>query len=478
MVKRNTNKQPHYDLAIIGAGTAGLTAAIAAIQLGVRVALIEGDRTGGECTWTGCIPSKALLAAARMVHQAREAGRYGVEVKGIEVDFAAVMDYVHNTIQQVYHEETPEKLRAQGIDVYEAYAHFTDSHTLCLSDGRPLCAKHILLCTGAKAIVPDAFRHAPYFTSETLFDLKRRPEHLIIVGDGPVAAEMAQAFRRLGSQVTIVSRSPRLLPDDEEEASVLIMDVLRHEGMTLILNSAADSASGTAGNLTIGLENGSTVQGDVLLIAVGKHPNFQNLNLQAAGVETHNGRLILDDRLRTSQSHIFAAGDVTGGPQFTHYAGWQAVQAVRNALLPFSAKGVKPTVPWATFTDPEVAHAGLTEAQARQLYRDKIQITRLPMSRADRAMTEGKPEGFMKLVHKPNGCLLGATIVGFNAGELINDWTAVLEKGGRVWDAADAMRVYPTLGTANVILATEQIRKQLASGFLGQLLRGLARLSR
>ncbi len=477
MVKRNTNNQPTYDLAVIGAGTAGLTAAIAAVQLGARVALIEGGRTGGECTWTGCIPSKALLAAARTAHHAREAGRYGIEVKGVEVDFAAVMGYVRDTIQQVYHEETPEKLRAQGIDVYETYAQFADSHTLCLSDDRLLSAKYILVCTGAKAIIPEGFRQVPCLTNETLFDLNQRPEHLVIVGDGSVAAEMAQAFRRLGSQVTVVSRSPRLLPEAEAEASTLIMDVLRHEGVTLILGVAAQRATGEAGDLTVHMEDGATVHGDAVLVAVGKQPNLQGLNLQAAGVEIQDGKLILDDRLRTNQPHIFAAGDVAGGPQFTHYAGWQAVQAVRNALLPLSSKGVKSTVPWATFTDPEVAHAGVTEEQARQQYGDKVQITRLPMSRADRAMTEGKSEGFMKLVHKPNGRLLGATIVGFNAGEMMNDWVAVLEKGGRVWDAAGAMRVYPTLGTANVILATEQIRQQLASGRLGQLLRGLARLS-
>lgn len=467
-----------YDLVIIGAGSAGLTAAQAAVLLGARVALIEGHRTGGECTWTGCIPSKTLLAVSRQVYSARHAAILGIHVEAVTVDFAAVMSHVRQTIEQIYHEESPEALRAQGIDVYEAYAQFTSPHTVHLSDGTTLYGKYFLICTGSSPQIPPGFQDVPYLTNENLFDLTDLPHHLLIVGGGPVGTEMAQAFQRLGSQVTLISRASRLLPRDDPQASSLIADVFRQEGIDLRLGVSAISAQHKPDRIEVILEDNTALTGDQLLLATGKQPHIASLNLEAAGVATSDGRLVLDDRLRTSQRHILAAGDVTGGPQFTHYAGWQAFQAVRNALLPLSAKGVKPIVPWATFTDPEIAQAGLIEVQARQMYGKRVQVTQLPMSRADRAMTEGKPSGFMKLIHQSNGRLLGATIVGVNASEMMNDWIRVLEKRGRVWDAASAMRVYPSLGTANVILATEQIKHQLASGWIGRVLRGLSRLKR
>ena len=466
-----------YDLVIIGAGTAGLTAASAAVSLGVRVALVEGKRTGGDCTWTGCIPSKTLLAVIRLAHDARSAVSWGVHITEMEINFTQVMAHVRQTVELIYEEESPAALRTQGIDVYEAYAQFTDPHTLALSDGTTLQAGRFLICTGAKPRIPEGFAAVPYLTSETLFDLKTLPRHLIIVGAGPTGTEMAQAFRRLGSAVTLIDQATQLLPGADEEASTLIANSLGEERIDFRLGVTVTGAAQNRGLIEVFLEDDSSVEGDALLLAVGKQPNTAKLNLEAAGVRLEDGKLALDDRLRTSQSHILAAGDVTGGPQFTHYAGWQAVQAVRNAFLPLSSKGKRSLVPWAIFTDPEVAQAGLTEAQAQVEFGDKVQVTCLPMTRADRALTEGKPTGFMKLVHLPDGRLLGATIVGHNASEMMNDWVKVLEKGGRVWDVAGAMRVYPSLGTANVILATEQIKQQLASGWLGRMLRGLARLS-
>lgn len=467
-----------YDLVIIGAGSAGLTAAQAAVTLGARVALIEGKRTGGECTWTGCIPSKTLLAVARQVHATRNAAALGIHIEAFTVDFSAMMKHVRQTIEQIYDEESPDALRTQGIDVYEAYAQFTDPHTIHLSDGTILQGKYFLICTGASPRIPPGFQNVPYLTNENLFDLTSLPQHLLIVGGGPVGTEMAQAFRRLGSCVTLLSRATTLLPRDDPQASSLIADVFRQEGIDLRLGVSAISAQRIPDGIEVILGDNTTLTGDQLLLATGKQPHIASLNLEAAGVETSDGRLILDDRLRTSQRHILAAGDVTSGPQFTHYAGWQAFQAVQNALLPLSARGIKSVVPWATFTDPEIAQAGLTEAQARQKYGKRMQVTQLPMSRADRAMTEGKPAGFMKLIHQSNGRLLGATIVGMNASEMMNDWIRVLEKRGRVWDTASAMRVYPSLGTANVILATEQIKHQFASGWIGRVLRGISRLRR
>jgi pyruvate/2-oxoglutarate dehydrogenase complex dihydrolipoamide dehydrogenase (E3) component len=467
----------HYDLAIIGGGTAGLTAANAALQLGARTALIEGKRLGGECTWTGCIPSKALISAARAAHQARNVSTYGVAVSDVQVDFAEVMRFVHATVQQVYEEETPDVLRKMGADVYECYAEFVDPHTLLLEDGTRIRSKHFLICPGAKPNIPPGFANVPFLTNETLFDLKRLPDHLIIVGAGPVGVEMAQAFRRLGASVTLIGREPLLLPRADEQASAFIGKVFQNEGIACQLSVDAVEAEQREGQIAVRLSDGTTVSGDSLLLAVGKRPNIDGLKLEAAQVEVQDGKLALTDRLRTSQPHIWAAGDVCGGAQFTHYAGWQAFQAVRNALLPLSSIGVRASVPSTTFTDPEIAQAGMTEREARAQHGERVRITEMPLSRADRAMTEGRPEGFMKLIHLSNGNLLGAAIVGANAGEMINDWIAILEKKGRVWDAALPMRVYPTLGTANVILATEQVKTQLAKGWLGRILRMISRIS-
>lgn len=469
---------PRYDLAIIGGGSAGLTAAAAARQLGARAALIEGKRLGGECTWTGCIPSKTLIAAARAAHEARQAARFGVQVTGVQVDFAAVMRHVHATVEEVYAEETPDVLRQTGVEVIEQYARFTGAHTLALADGTAIWARHVLIATGASPVIPPGFADAPYLTNETLFSLDRLPEHLIIVGGGPVGTEMAQAFRRLGAEVTLIGGAARLLPREDDESSAFIAEVFAREGIRVLLGVKATGAHRDGDAIAVSLADGSTVRGSAVLLALGKQPHLGSLNLAAAGVAVRDGRLVLNDRLRTSQPHIWAAGDVAGGPQFTHYAGWQAFQAVRNALFPLTSVGTRAHVPAATFTDPEIAHVGLTESQARAQHGADAQVTRLPLSRADRAMTEGKPEGFIKVIHLPNGKLIGAHIVGVNAGEMLNEWVSIFDKGGRVWDAAFPMRVYPTLGTGNVILATEQVKMQLASGFLGHLLRGVSRLSR
>jgi pyruvate/2-oxoglutarate dehydrogenase complex dihydrolipoamide dehydrogenase (E3) component len=466
-----------FDLIIIGGGSAGLTAAQAALALGARTALVEGKRTGGECTWTGCIPSKTLLSVAHQAHAARNGQRFGIHSETVTIDFAQVMTHLQQTIHDIYHEESPDALRQMGLDVFEAYARFSDPHTLELSDGKRIHGRRFILCTGAQTVIPPVFASVPCLTNETLFDLETLPEHLIIVGAGAVGCEMAQAFRRLGAQVTLLEAQGRILPNVDEEAAQIIYQQFAAEGIHILTNCTVQSASAQDGQNTLQLADGTRLQGDHVLLATGKRPSFTNLGLDAAGIQVSNGQLVLDDRLRTTQRHILAAGDITGGAQYTHYAGWQAFIAVRNALLPalLGGRGVRAWTPYAMFTDPEIAQAGLTEAQAQ--FAGKTQVTRLPITRADRAMTEGKRAGFMKLIHLASGKLLGATLVGYSASEMINDWIAVLERGGSVSSTASAMRAYPSMGTANVIVATEQTKAWLKSGTTGALLRGLARFS-
>ncbi len=465
-----------YDLIVVGGGSAGLTAAEAATVLDVRVALVEKEHTGGECTWYGCIPSKTLIAAARKVHEARNGQAMGIHVGAVHVDFPALMQRIQQTIHSIYHEESEDALRERGIDVYTATARFSDPHTLQLDTGETLRGKYILLATGANNNLSAGFADVPYLTNRNLFELQALPEHLLIVGGGPIGTEIAQAFNRLGSKVTLISNKARLLPRDDDEAAQFIMDVLRKEGVQLELGTPAKSASGTVGDLCVELEGGRRINGTHLLLAIGKRPDIRNLNPDAAGIQHTDGVPTINKYLRTSQKHIFIAGDAAGGPQFTHQATSQATNALLSMLLPVPVKGIKPFGWWATFTDPEVAHAGLTEAAARAKHRD-VQITRLPLSRADRAMTEGAAAGFVKLVHRKNGKLLGATLVGHNAGEMLNEWVAILSKKGYVRDAALTPKVYPTLGTTNAVLATEQLRQQMASGhWLGRLVKAVAHL--
>lgn len=462
-----------HTLLVIGGGSAGLTAAEAAATLNMDVALVEGKRVGGDCTWTGCVPSKALLNAAKIAHHARHSAHMGITSAGVEVDFPHLMQHIRETIHSIYDEESPDALRARSVTVYEAYAQFREPHIVELSTGETLRAKKIILATGAQAIVPAAFQDAPYMTHETLFDLQALPQHLLIVGGGPIGVEMAQAFVRLGSRVTLVTDRARILHRDEPQASAVIHEVLQGEGVTIHTGQKAVSAAGSEGAVQVTLEDGTTLDGSHLLLAMGKRVDVRSLNPDAAGIAHDEGRLIVSDTLRTSQKHIFAAGDVAGGPMFTHAASSEATVALINAISPVPTKR-KPTMPWATFTDPEVAQAGYTEAQL-QAQGQRYDVTQLPITRADRAMTDDQRAGFMRLLHTRYGKLLGATIVGPNAGEMMNEWAAIIERGGRVSQAATPTHIYPTLGVSNAILATEQLRKLAHDTALGRFLKGLLR---
>jgi len=466
-----------HTLVVIGGGAAGLTASQAAALLGIDVALIEAHRTGGECTWTGCMPSKTLIGIAKQVHNARTSAKYGVDVGDVTIDFAKVMATVKQTIQAIGDEETPDDLRHHNVTVYEAFATFEDANTLMLSDGTRICAKYIILATGAKAIIPNGFDGVPYLTHENLFDLEELPEHLIVIGGGPVGTEMAQAFRRLGSQVSVINDKSRLLAYADEQASAFMHDVFTDEGIHIYNDVKATGAKQEGHQVIVSLSNGSQVTGSHVLIATGKRPNLKPLQPQNAGIEINeHGVPKVNNRLQTTQSNIYLAGDSAGAPYFTHTAGSDAVGALINIISPIKMNTIKATTPSTTFTSPEVAQAGYTEVEAREKF-GNVYVTELHMHRNDRAMTEGRPEGFMKLVHHMNGKLYGATIVGVNAGEMMNEWAQVVDRGGYVRDVALSTHIYPTMGSTNAILAVEQLRHQLQSGhWLGRVIKGLIRL--
>ena len=359
----NSRREDGYDLVVIGAGSAGLVAADFAARFGARVLLIEKDRIGGDCTWTGCVPSKALLHAASLAHQSRVASHLGIRVGGVEVDFPAVMRQVRQAVARVYSFETPEQLAKRGVAVEQGQAHFLDQHSVAVG-GRRIHGRSFVICTGAVPQRPSlaGLDAVPYLTYEEVFELDELPDGLLVLGGGPVGVELAQAFARLGSHVTLLEKESRLLSAADPEAGVVLARVLAAEGVTIETGFEAVDARDTGGEIVLSSKR-ARFAGDRLLVATGRRPDVEGLDLERAGVAYDERGVRADHNLKTSQSHIYAAGDVTGSFQFTHYAGWQGYAAARNALLPGSARGLAETVPWAVFTEPELAQVGLTEAQ-------------------------------------------------------------------------------------------------------------------
>ncbi|MXZ91296.1 MAG: NAD(P)-binding protein [Chloroflexi bacterium] len=464
-----------YDLAIIGAGSAGLTAARFAARLGKRIALIEANRVGGDCTWTGCVPSKALLHAARVAHAIRNAGRYGIAASDPSVDFRTVMSRIRAAIEQIYAAESPDALRAEGIDVIEERAEFADSRTVS-AGGRRITAKRFLICTGASPFVPPVpgLTDVPYLTYETFWQLESLPSRLTVIGGGPIGCELAQACQRLGSQVTLAEALPRILPNDEPDAAAIVASSLRRDGVELRLSSPVESVRRSDDGITV-TAAGDDIAGDGLLVALGRRPNVVGLGLEAAGVDCGDAGIVVDDYLRTGARDIYAAGDCIGGFQFTHYAGFQGAMAVRNMMLPGRSRARPAHPPWATFTDPEAAHVGYTEEQARQQFGDQTLVSTLPMESIDRAVTDDAGDGFIKVVHRSNGTVLGATVVGRQAAEALQGWSIAAARGLRMGHVAQVMQAYPSLATGNQQIAWDAYLDGLTQGFAGRALRWLSR---
>ncbi len=465
-----------YDLLIIGAGAGGLTAAGFAAQLGAKVALVERERVGGDCTWIGCVPGKALRHAARMAHQARTAERFGVAAAPVQVEMEGVRRYVRQAIAAVYRHETPEALARAGIEVVFGAAQFVDAHTLRAGE-RILSARKILIATGARPHIPPipGLEEVPFLTYLQIFDNTTLPDRLLVIGAGAVGVELAHAYQRLGSQVTLVDE--RLLPAEEPEVAELMGRVLAQDGLQFVPGLV--SAVRREGAEIVIQVGERALRGDMLLVATGRQPNIAGLGLDRAGVAHSPAGIRVDGYLRTTARHIFAAGDcVAGNPQFTHVAGWQAFQAARNALLPGSSRGFSAVVPYTLFTDPEIAHVGLPEAEARRRHGDGVRVTRWNLERVDRAVTEDACDGFIKVTHTAKGRVLGATIVADRAGEVITEFALAMRHNLTLRDIAGAIHAYPTYATGAMRLAADVATRAALDGFSGKMLRGLRRLFR
>lgn len=444
-----------YDLIVIGGGAAGLTAAGMGANFGAKTLMIEADRLGGDCTWYGCIPSKTLLHAAKIAHTAQKAEYFGLEIKD-SMNFASVMEHLRSKRREVYEEaDDPDIYRDMGVEVSFGQASFVDEHTILVkgADGREeVSARYIIIAAGSKALVPpiEGLDSVSYYTNETIFEITEQPDSLAIIGAGPIGIEMAQAFQRLGTSVTVFEMQPRILSNDDEELVDMLRQELQKEGVEFKLGASINKISEDDEKkiLVKGThdEKDYTWKKDVLLLATGRTANVERLNPGAARIKHTQKGITVDDRCRTNVKHIYAAGDVTGRYQFTHMSEHMAKVAATNALLKFPMKIDTKHVLWSTYTDPELAHVGASEEQLQEKGTSYV-VYRFPYDKIDRAITDDATSGLVKIFAKKwNGKILGATIYGKQAGDLISEYALAMRNGVTLRNIADTIHPYPTYG--------------------------------
>lgn len=449
-----------YDLVIVGMGSGGMVAAEFAASMGLQVAAVERDRVGGDCLWTGCIPSKALLASAKVAHHVRTADRWGLPaLDPLEIDTSLVWKRIRATQAQIANtDDNPERFRQLGVEVVFGTARLAGPRAVEV-DGRVLPTRYVLICTGSRPATPpvQGLAEAGYLTSENLFELERAPRSVVAIGGGPVVIEMAQGLARLGVGVTVVQRGPRILTRDEPELVDMLTARLRDEGVDLQLDASVERVTVDEGRKVVHARQGGQevrFAGEDLLVGVGRKPNIEDLGLKAVGVGIGDRGIEVDERMRTSVPSIYASGDVVGRYLFTHSASHEALRAVRDMFFP--GKGVvSDLVPWCTFTDPELAHAGSTEAEARRVHGDRVVTRRIDLSHSDRARADGEPAGRVMAVCGRNHRLLGAHILAPNAGEMIHELAYIVSRKGRLNELSKLVHVYPTLSTSIGQVAAE-----------------------
>lgn len=468
----------NVDLCVIGAGSGGLTVAAGAAQLGAETVLIEKGRMGGDCLNTGCVPSKSLLAAGRAAEAIRQARRYGVNGASPRVDFRAVHDHVHGVIAAIAPHDSQDRFEGLGVKVIREPARFTGPAQLIAGE-TTVRARRFVIAAGSSPLVPSipGLDAVPYLTNETVFDNTEIPAHLIVIGGGPVGAEMGQAHRHLGARVTVVEMLSLLGHDDPELVEV-VRNRLGADGVELREGTKVvrvEAAAGGGVAATVEPQGGQQrIEGSHLLLAVGRQPNVDGLGLDEAGIDYDRNGITVDRRLRTSNRRVFAIGDVIGGHLFTHVAAYHAGIVLRNALFRLPAKVDYRALPWVTYTSPELAHVGMTEARARA-ESDQIRVLRWSFDEIDRAQAERQTEGMIKVVASKRGRVLGASVVGRHAGDLLQPWILAIAENIGLRAMAAHIAPYPTLGEVNKRVAGSYFEPRLFSPRTRKLVRFLAR---
>jgi dihydrolipoamide dehydrogenase len=438
-----------YDMAIIGGGSGGLTAARLAASLGANVLLIDKERLGGDCLYTGCVPSKSLIHAARIIHQARNAANLGLLAVNLEVDMAKVNNHIQVVIGRVAESE---KVYTEGVTIKFGEVSFKSATELTLN-GETFTSRNTLIGTGSRPLIPriEGLEETGYLTNEDVFNLMSLPSSLLVVGGGPIGVELAQAFRRLGTDVTIIEALDRILPKEDPEVSATLTEVLRSEGINVVTNTLFIKAERDGNKKVVTAKQGEkhlAIEADEILLTIGRQPNVEGLNLEAAKIKYSNKGIQVNEHLQTSAPNIFAIGDVIGGYLFTHMAAYQAGIAIRNALVPVSKKKVDyRVVPWCIFTDPELARVGLTADEADNHYK-KTRIVKFPVADIDRAQAESETRGFIKLVLAgKKEEIVGAHLVCAHAGELLGELALAIRHHHTINDILDTIHAYPTMST-------------------------------
>jgi pyruvate/2-oxoglutarate dehydrogenase complex dihydrolipoamide dehydrogenase (E3) component len=437
-----------YHIIVIGAGSAGLTVASGASGLGAKVALIENHKMGGDCLNYGCVPSKAFLRTAHLAKDITNSAEFALDAKLGKVDLKKVMERVKSVIREIEPHDSKERFEGLGVKVFLGESEVIDNHTVKIND-KNITGKKLVFATGSTARIPNlpGLDDVNFLTNQTIFDLDKLPEHLVIIGGGPIGLELGQGFRHLGSQVTIIDQNDHLFPKDDPEVWDVMKKVFIKDGVELCLECEVKSVSRKDDLKSVIVEmNGEekTISGDALLVSAGRIPNTKGLNLEKLGVKTNDrGYIQTNNKIQTAIKNIFAAGDVTGPFQFTHMAGYQAGKVVPNAILGFGGKSSYTMVPWTTYTKPEVAHIGYTQPWAEQLGIYKESMT-FPLEEIDRAKADNDRDGFLKLILGKKGKIIGATLVGEKAGEMIPLASLAIAKGLKASAFASFIFSYPT----------------------------------
>jgi len=466
------------DICVIGAGSGGLSVAAAAAAFGVSVVLIEKGRMGGDCLNYGCVPSKALIAAARRAHAGALSGMFGIDAQP-KVEFARTYRHVRKVIAAVAPNDSVQRFAGLGVRVIAGVARFMDPTTVVVDGGIVVQARRFVIATGSSPAIPPipGLAQTPHLTNETIFDLCELPSHLMVIGGGAIGLELGQAFHRLGAQVTVIEAA-RPLANDDAECAQIVIDALVREGVDIRPGACVQSARQTPHDIELIVRHGDAegrVTGSHLLVAAGRLPNIEGLGLEEAGIEFTKAGIVADRSLQTTNRRVYAIGDaVAGGMMFTHVANYHAGLVIRHALFRLPIKARYNAVPWVTFTDPELAHVGLTDEQARnEGYR--IRVMRWPYCENDRAQAERMTDGHVKVVTNARGRILGATIVGAHAGELIAPWALAIGQGLNIRAVAEMVVPYPTFGEINKRAAMTFFASAAANPTVRRIIRWLRR---